>query len=245
MVDSSLSEEDKDFLRQRLGRHERLEKIGQIVDVITAMSKLASDPIAESKDILFGSSEFMRDFVVEVVKAFQQEKSGKSITEFFNERYGSKAATIAKPVDAIQEAIRGFGQARQEVKPQTLIKIPEPVKQAVVAQTAEVRQPIAQPPVKSLSKEERVETLAVSMSETQGTPVDIIKKTEMDVIGRVMKIADQNQSTGLSDVDVYKACMSITSDEKSGAKFILEALGDAYRNELLKRATEASRQPAV
>jgi len=109
MSEGGLDPEAKEFIEKRMRRHERLEKAAQVIDVITAMSSLSPDPKRELKSIASGESKAKMDFIVDVVRAYRQQKSGKPITEFFSEGYGDRALVLLKPADAIREAVRGGG----------------------------------------------------------------------------------------------------------------------------------------
>lgn len=103
-----LSSDCRKFLEKRMKAHERLDKMSQLVEVITAFSELSPNPPEEVKSIINEASEAKVNFIVEVVRAYGQEKPDKTITEFFRENYGEKARLALKPKDAIQEAIRGY-----------------------------------------------------------------------------------------------------------------------------------------
>ncbi|MFH1125640.1 MAG: hypothetical protein V1703_00810 [Candidatus Altiarchaeota archaeon] len=105
-MEEDLSPEGKSFIEDRMKAHERIEKMVQVIDVITAMSSLTSNPSEEVKSILAGESKAKMNFIVDVVKTYRTEKPDGSITDFFNKRYREKAMVIVKPTDAIREAIR-------------------------------------------------------------------------------------------------------------------------------------------
>lgn len=106
MTEGGLDLKGREFLEKRMETHERIEKAVQVIDVIKAMSSLTPNPTEEAKSILTGESQAKVNFIVDVVKAYRQEKPKNTITEFFNERYKDRAAVLLRPTDAIRETIR-------------------------------------------------------------------------------------------------------------------------------------------
>jgi hypothetical protein len=106
MTQGDLAPEALELIQGRMKSHDRIEKTVQLVDVIEAVSSLAPNPSEEAREILSGSSPAKLQFIVDVVKAYRQEKPKKTVKEFFNERYKERALVLVKPADAIQEALR-------------------------------------------------------------------------------------------------------------------------------------------
>jgi hypothetical protein len=94
---------------------------------------------------------------------------------------------------------------------------------------------------KGLSHDHRAAEIAIILAEWQDTTPDRIMKTEMDVIRKIMKIADENKNKGLTDREIALAAEELVQDEFHEAQFHLEALHENHREELLKRAIKLRR----
>jgi len=86
------------------------------------------------------------------------------------------------------------------------------------------------------TRDDRIQAIAQSLTLWEKTSVERVLKTEMDVIEKIMSIADENSDKGLTDIDICKACEDMIMDEKHESKFHLEALHEDHRAELIKRA---------
>jgi len=93
-----------------------------------------------------------------------------------------------------------------------------------------------QPHVDGLSRKERAMELATMMSLWVHKPAEKIHATEGDMIERIINIADENKSRGLSDAFILLAAEELIEDEFHEAQFHMEALMPDHREELIKRA---------
>ncbi|MFH1789292.1 MAG: hypothetical protein ABH834_07925 [Candidatus Altiarchaeota archaeon] len=93
----------------------------------------------------------------------------------------------------------------------------------------------------TISHHHRAVDIALVMSEWESRTPDKIMQAEMDVIEKIIKIADENKGIGITDREVTLAAEELVQDEFHEAQFHLEALQEDHREELLKRAVKLRR----
>lgn len=89
---------------------------------------------------------------------------------------------------------------------------------------------------KSGIQDPRVVEVAILLSEWEDRVPEKIIKTEIDIIQRILDIADETKDLGLTEREITLAAKELVGDEFHEAEFHLEALQPGHREELIKRA---------
>lgn len=87
-------------------------------------------------------------------------------------------------------------------------------------------------------RDTRVVEVALMLSEWENRIPERIIRTELDVIKKIIQIADENKSRGLTAREITLAAEELVRDEFHEAQFHLEALHEDHRRDLIKKALE-------
>jgi hypothetical protein len=224
----SLSREGKAVIASRSRRLTELANIGLVAELLNGFAESDDASRAYISEVIDGKHPEFDDKVRDVVRDYLDANVETSIREYYRIKYGKSGVMTASVTKTlVKESLDS--EMRQVMGGTPAVR---PGEDAVQAAVKDVSASTAQP----TTQEGRGKAIAAMLAQIERRDVDSVMKTEFDVIGYIMSIADENKALGMTDYSVFKACESMLNDKETGVQFMREALIPANRRELLARA---------
>jgi len=218
-----LGPKSREFIETRVDVYRRFKDATLVARLLQAVAE--EKGVEKIESILLGhDKEGIRE-VQEVVNSFKDSEM-EDIQAFYRKlkKKEGKPVSVGKKEKTSETPVKKPVEEKPEKPPEpedTHEKTPE--QHELFEKESKTR---------DLSIEERMDYLARELARWQDMPVDVVRKSEKDVIDDIIKLSNEKQ---IPESKILKACENMIEDEYHEAQFHLECLKPDHRRDLLER----------
>ena len=220
----SMSHEGKAVIAARGKRLTELSNVTLAAELLMAMAEVDDAAKTYVGETIEGKHPDFEEHIRGIMREYLNADVETSIRDFFRIKYGNSGIMPAPPrKPLVEKAIETYGDRVQAPATRAADAVEAPAKPA----------PHGMAPLDPL--ELRKENIARILSSWEKRDVASVRRTEGDIIGAVIKAADDNRLSGVTDEAVCKACEAMIR-EGAGVQFYMEALLPEHRERLIELA---------
>jgi len=220
------------------GRSRRLVELSNITLAAELLNAVIDADVSSRtyiKEALEGKHPDFDEKVRGILREYLDSGVETGIRDYYKIKYAGGGIAPSAPTSQPQQKPKAEQTAAKDAGKMIGVDFKKKPQQA-----AETATPAPQPVsgAQPTQEDRRRRDIAVILSRWEKRSVEVVMRTESDVIDAVMSVADENSGLGLTDETVCKACEMII-ESKTGVQFYMEALLPQHRAGLLERAKTA------